>query len=91
MYNLYPCSNVAQFNHIVVNSISIQYLVQTAHYPVIVSIAQVRRNTINSFCCLVFSGRFSRDAKHYGKVENVVTSCFARQTGRASIFLPVIN
>ena len=33
----------------------------------------------------------SRDAEHYGEVENVVTSCFARQTGSASIFLPVTD
>ena len=33
----------------------------------------------------------SRDAEHYGEVENVVTSCFAWQTGSASIFLPVID
>ena len=32
-----------------------------------------------------------RDAEHYGEVKNVVTSCFARQTGSASIFLPVID
>ena len=33
----------------------------------------------------------SRDAEHYGKAHNAVTSCFARQTGSASIFLPVID
>ena len=35
--------------------------------------------------------RVSRDAEHYGEVQNVITSCFARQTGSASIFLPVID
>ena len=33
----------------------------------------------------------SRDAEHYGEVENGITSCFARQTGSASIFLSVID
>ena len=33
----------------------------------------------------------SRDAEHYGEVQNAVTSWFARQKGSASIFLPVID
>ena len=33
----------------------------------------------------------SRDAENYGEAQNVVTSCFARQTGSACIFLPVID
>ena len=32
----------------------------------------------------------SQDAEHY-EAEYVVTSCFARQTGSASVFLPVID
>ena len=33
----------------------------------------------------------SRDAERNGEVQNGFTSCFARQTGIASIFLPVID
>ena len=33
----------------------------------------------------------SRDAERNGEVQNGFTSCFARQTGTASIFLPVID
>ena len=33
----------------------------------------------------------SRDAEHVGEVQNIFTSCFARQTGSACIFLPVID
>ena len=33
----------------------------------------------------------SLDEDHYGEVKNVVTSCFASQTGSASIFLSVID
>ena len=33
----------------------------------------------------------SQGANHYGEAENVVTSCFARQTGSAIIFPLVID
>ena len=33
----------------------------------------------------------SRDAEHNGEVQNGFTSCFASQTGSASIFLNVID
>ena len=36
-------------------------------------------------------GGVSRDAEHYSEAQNVITSCFARQTGSACIFLPVID
>ena len=32
----------------------------------------------------------SLDAEPYGEAQYVVTSCFARQTGSASAFLPLI-
>ena len=33
----------------------------------------------------------SRDAEHYGKAQDIITSCFAYQTGRSSVFLPAID
>ena len=33
----------------------------------------------------------SRDAERNGEVQNGLTSCFVRQAGIASIFLPVID
>ena len=49
---------------------------------------------VSAFSChLLIDGWMgvSRDAEHVGEVQNDFTFCFARQTGSACIFLPVVD